>query len=195
MDAGYLLTPLTFLIEVLFGFYAILLLLRFLLQQVQANFHNPLSLTIIKLTAPVLTPLRRIVPRYKKADLSSLLAAWVVYAIQNLILLALMQYPGALLAALPWALPKVVGSVFTIFIFAIVVNAVLSWFANPNINYLQQITSSLSYPILWRIRRLLPTTTGMDFSPVLAILALIVLKMLIMPPLYALFGVPPFLRT
>jgi YggT family protein len=196
MDSAYLLTPLTFLVEVLFGFYAILLLLRFLLQQVHADFHNPLSLTIVKLTAPVLMPLRRFIPRYKKSDLSALIAAWGIYALQNLILLALIQYPGAWLAALPWAVPKLIGSIFTIFIFAIIVNAVLSWFANANTNYLQQITSSLSYPILWRIKRLLPLSSGaIDFSPMLAILALIVLKMLIMSPLYALFGVPLFLRT
>lgn len=195
MDGNYFLTPLSFLVEVLFGFYAILLLLRFLLQQVHANFHNPLSLTIVKLTSPVLMPLRRFIPPYKKADLSSLVAAWLIYSIQNIILLALSNYPGALLAALPWALPKLVGSLFSIFIFAIIINAVLSWFANPNTNYLREITGSLGAPILWRVQRFLPAGNGLDFSPALAILILIVVKMLVMPPLYALFGVPFFLRT
>ena len=195
MESGYLASPLLFLVQIGFGFYTMLLLLRFLLQVTKANFHNPLSQTIVKLTAPALKPLRKVVPGYRGLDLASLVAAWIAASIENLLILAITGHPGALIAALPWALPKVISLTFSIFIFAIVIQAILSWFPSAAGHPIQHIVYRIGSPVMDRIRRLMPSTSGIDFSPMIAIIGLMVAKMLVMPPLYALLGVPVLLQT
>ena len=62
MESSYFTNPLVFLVQVLFGLYALIVMLRFLLQLVRADFYNPLSQFIVKATSPVLNPLRRVIP-------------------------------------------------------------------------------------------------------------------------------------
>src|SRR5262245_38239331 len=64
---------LIFLIETLFNLYVLILMLRVVLQWVGANFYNPISQFVLKLTNPVVTPLRKILPPFKGIDIASLL--------------------------------------------------------------------------------------------------------------------------
>ncbi|OOZ40508.1 hypothetical protein BOW52_05760 [Solemya elarraichensis gill symbiont] len=195
MEGGYLSTPLLFLIQIGFGFYTMLLLLRFLLQATRADFYNPISQMIINVTAPVLKQFRRFIPGYRGMDISSLVAAWAATAIEGLLILAIVGYDGALLAALPWALPQLVSLFFSIFIFSIVIQAVMSWFPTTQGHPLQLLVSQIAATVTNPVRRVFPArSSGVDFTPMLAIIGLKVLKMLIMPPLFALFGVPPILQ-
>lgn len=195
MHHGYLASPMLFLVEVGFGFFTLLLLLRFLLQLTQANFHNPVCQTIVKLTAPVLRPLRRFLPGYRGLDIASLLAAWITISIENLLILAIVSYEGALIAALPWAVPKLVSMTFWIFTASIIIQAILSWFPAAGSHPIAHIVYKITNPLMQRVRKITPATSGIDFSPMIAIVGLILAKMLIMPPLYALLGVPAILQT
>ena len=62
-----------FLIETLLRLCMLVIMLRILLQLVRADFYNPLSQFVIKITNPVLAPLRRIIPSSTTFDLS----AWI----------------------------------------------------------------------------------------------------------------------
>ncbi|MBV1928161.1 MAG: YggT family protein, partial [Gammaproteobacteria bacterium] len=62
-----------YLVQTFFGFYTILVLLRFLLQLVRADFYNPISQFAIKLTSPILNPMRRVIPGWAGVDVSSLI--------------------------------------------------------------------------------------------------------------------------
>ncbi|KHF25535.1 YggT family protein [Solemya velum gill symbiont] len=195
MEGGYLSTPLLFLIQIGFGFYTMLLLLRFLLQATRADFYNPISQMIVNFTAPVLRQFRRFIPGYRGLDIASLVAAWVVTTIESVLILAIVGFQGSLLSALPWALPQLVSLLFTIFIFSIVIQAIMSWFPATHGHPLQQLVSQIAATVTNPVRRLFPVgTSGIDFTPMLAIIGLIVLKMLILPPLFALFGIPPILQ-
>ena len=80
--SGYLANPLVFLIQTLLGLYAAIVALRFLLQWVRADFYNPMSQFIVRVTTPVLRPLRRFVPSYAGLDLASLVLAWLVKTVE-----------------------------------------------------------------------------------------------------------------
>ena len=69
MGSSYLTNPLVFLVQVLFGAYILVVMLRFLLQLVRADFYNPVSQFVVKVTTPVLTPLRRVIPGVGGLDL------------------------------------------------------------------------------------------------------------------------------
>jgi len=79
----------SFLISTLFGFYIIIILLRFLLQVVRADFYNPLSQFIVKATSPVLNPMRRAIPGMFGLDVSALLLAYILQIIENMLLFAI----------------------------------------------------------------------------------------------------------
>jgi YggT family protein len=70
--------PFAFLVDTLFHLYTLALLLRFLLQLVRADFRNPLSQALVKVTNPVLLPLRRVIPGVGGIDIASIIAMLLV---------------------------------------------------------------------------------------------------------------------
>ena len=50
MSGNYLTNPLEFIISTLFGLYTLVIMVRFLLQWVRADFYNPVSQFVVKLT-------------------------------------------------------------------------------------------------------------------------------------------------
>ncbi len=190
MDSGYLATPLIFLVQVIFGFYTLMVMLRFLLQLVRADFNNPVSQFVLTLTTPVLKPLRRYIPGYRGLDITSLLVAWLVKTVEIAIILLLSGAAGVAHAIL-WAIPALVSLVFMIFTVSIFIGVLLSWFQAGYSHPVAGVIHSLNAPILRQARRFVPVISGIDLAPLAAILALTVLKMLVMPILYALVGMPP----
>jgi pyrroline-5-carboxylate reductase len=131
MTEAYFTNPLIFLVKTLFGLYITIVVIRFLLQWARADFYNPISQFVVKLTSPVLRPLRKVIPGYGGLDLSALVLAWLLKA------------DGAR-AAVPadWARPQpagrprlgnsgAVGPFISIFLFAILIRVILSW-VNPD---------------------------------------------------------------
>lgn len=189
MDASYLTNPLVFLVEVLLGAYALIVLLRFLLQYFRADFYNPVSQFVVKATDPPLRPMRRVVPGWRGWDLSSLLLAWLVKALE-LFLVLLLGGLGVHLLALLWALPELVALTINLFMIAIFIQVIMSWLNPGGYNPALDLIARLTQPLLGPAQRLLPPFGGLDLSPMLVILGLILMKMLLLPPLRAITGSP-----
>ncbi|MFB0949786.1 MAG: YggT family protein, partial [Halioglobus sp.] len=51
-----------YLIQTLLSLFLLAMLLRFLLQLVRADFYNPISQFVAKMTNPLVLPLRKIIP-------------------------------------------------------------------------------------------------------------------------------------
>jgi YggT family protein len=190
MTDAYFTNPLIFLIKTLFGLYIAIVVIRFLLQWVRADFYNPVSQFIVTLTSPVLRPLRKVVPGYAGLDLSALLLAWLLQAVELALLTWLLGLDRNPLLALGWAIPELISLMINIFLFAILIRVILSWVNpdpyNPAVNLLDRITD----PILRPAQRLLPAISGIDLSPMVAMIGLVLLEMLLLPPLQALTGSP-----
>jgi YggT family protein len=186
MGEGYLSTPLIFLVQVIFGLYALVALLRFLLQLVRADFYNPLSQFIVRITSPVLVPLRRVIPPVGGKDTASLVLAWLVLALQLLLIYVIAGRGFEPLAALLLAIPELIGLLIDIFLYSILILVIISWVNpgahNPAIGVLDALTRPLMVPA----RRILPPISGLDLSPMLVMIGLVLLKMLLIPPLNAL---------
>jgi len=192
MTSAYFTNPIIFLIQILFGFFVGVLLLRFLLQWVRADFYNPISQFVVKITTPVLRPFRRVIPGYAGLDPAALVLAWLVKAGELGIVALLLSLPVNPLQALIWALPELVELTITLFIFGVLIRAILSWF-NPDpyrAHPLAALLDSLTEPIMGLARRLLPPFGGLDLSPMLVMIGLILLKMLLLPPLNLVTGNP-----
>ena len=190
MGNGYLTNPAIFLIHTLFGLYALVVMLRLLLQLVRADFHNPASQFIVKITHPALRPLRRFIPPIAGMDGASLVLAWALKAVEFSLILLLLDTNASLVAPLIWA-PVALGQMtLNIFLFAIIIQAVLSWINPDPYNPMHQLLHSLTRPVLAPFQRMIPPISGMDLSPMAAIIALYLLQMLLLPPLRYLVGMP-----
>jgi YggT family protein len=76
-----------------------------------------------------------------------------------------------------FAIAKILDVVLSIYMWIIIARALLSWVSPDPRNRIVQILHQLTDPVLWRIRRFLPFRgVGIDFSPVVVILAIIFLR-------------------
>ncbi|MCC7121185.1 MAG: YggT family protein, partial [Gammaproteobacteria bacterium] len=124
MNSGYVSSAGTFLLDVIFGLYIGAVMLRLFLQWARADFYNPLSQAIVKLTNPVLRPLRRYLPAVGRIDTASVVA---ILALQMLVVwlkIALVGASAGVGAIAVFALAELVSKAIYIFMFAIFVQVV-----------------------------------------------------------------------
>jgi YggT family protein len=157
-----------YLVQTFLTLYLVAMLLRFVLQLVRADFYNPISQFLVKVTNPLVIPLRRVIPGLGGLDLASLLLALVLQTLGIVVLLLLngLSMPNPLLLIL-WSALGVLGLLVNIYFFCLLGMIILSWIAagskHPAIYLLYQITE----PVMAPVRKVLPSAGGMDFSPIL----------------------------
>jgi len=190
MGSGYFTNPVIFLVQVLFGAYIMIVMLRFLLQLSRADFYNPISQFIVKLTSPVLKPLRRLIPGLGGIDLASVVLMWVLKALELGIVVALKGVSLNPLLAFAWAIPDLVQLCINVFLFSILIQVIFSWVNPGAYNPVNAIISYLTDPIMRPVRRVIPPIGGLDLSPMVAMIGLYMLQMLLLPPLLAITGSP-----
>ncbi len=190
MGGSYLTNPLVFLVQTLFGLYILVVMLRFLLQWVRADFYNPISQFLVKATNPPLRPLRRVIPGFRGIDFASVVLMWGLKTIE-LVLVALFT-SGSITLILPLllAIPELISLLLNVFLFAILIQVIISWINPGSYNPASSLLYSLTEPVLRPIRRRLPAADGLDFSPLVAMIVLVLLKMLLLPPLQMLSQSP-----
>ncbi|MGD8911992.1 MAG: YggT family protein [Candidatus Thiodiazotropha sp.] len=190
MGSSYLANPLVFLVQTLFGLYILAVMLRFLLQLVRADFYNPISQFLVKATNPPLKPLRRIIPGIGGIDLSSLMLAWLLKAIELFLVLSITGNSINLIAPFIWAIPELVELLINIYLFGILIQVILSWVNPGSYNPATALLYSLTGPLMRPAQKILPPMGGIDLSPMLVMIGLILLKMLLLPPLLHLTSSP-----
>lgn len=184
---NYLSEPLVFLIQILFGLYIMVVMLRFLFQLLRVDFYNPVSQAIVKVTNPPLRILRRFIPSIGKVDTSSLLLMLILQYLSFVLITLVVNAHFLPVTLLFLSLIELISQAFNIFIFSIIILAVLSWVSSPHQhNPIAPILEQLTRPIMQPARRLLPPMSGIDLSPMVVLIALFFFKMLLIPPLQGL---------
>ena len=188
-------TAAVYVLQTLGSLYLLIVLLRFVLQLVRANFYNPLCQFAVKATQPLLKPLRRVIPSLFGLDMSSLvLAILVQLALMALTLLLTYGTMGNFLQLLVWALIGVTALFLKIFFFALIVSVILSWVAPGSHNPGAELVNQICEPALAPFRKILPNLGGLDISPILAFMVLKLLDMLVINNLAAMAMMPDILR-
>ncbi|MCW8890441.1 MAG: YggT family protein [Sedimenticola sp.] len=183
MGSNYLTDPVAFLIQVIFDLYIMVVMLRFILQLVHADFYNPISQFAVKVTTPALRPFRRFIPGIGGIDIASIVLMLVLKTLE-LSLIMLVSGKGAQpLAALAYAVPDLLELAINFFLFAILIQVILSWVNPGHYNPATALLHSITQPILKPAQRLIPPISGLDLSPMLVLVGLQLLKMLLLPPL------------
>ena len=188
-------TAAVYVLQTLGSLYLLIVLMRFVLQLVRANFYNPICQFIVKATQPLLKPLRRIIPSVFGLDMSSLvLAILVQLALMALTLLLTYGTTGNPLQLLIWSLIGVTALFLNIFFFALIISVILSWVAPGSHNPGAELVNQICEPALAPFRKILPNLGGLDISPILAFMALKLIDMLVINNLAAMTMMPEILR-
>ncbi|MBL1260231.1 MAG: YggT family protein [Thiotrichaceae bacterium] len=183
MDSSYLSNPALYLIDALFGLYLIAVMLRFLLQLVRASFHNPICQFLVKITNPPLVALRRIIPGFKGIDIASLFLLLALQLAAILLKLLIIGQSFSIVMILPIAVADLLSLALNVFMVAILIQVVLSWVGQGVHNPITTTIYSLTEPVLRPVRRLIPPIAGMDLAPLVALLAIPLIKMLVISPI------------
>ncbi len=176
---GNLSSALIYIINAITTIVVFIFMLRFLLPLLRADFRNPIAQGLLRITSPVVVPVRRVVPSIGSIDTATILVAfaiqffvtWLIQAIfaeaPRLGVLAFMTVIGLVMIAI------------RIFIFAIVVSIVIRWIAPGQYSPIAGLADTIAEPVLKPFRRLIPPLGGFDISPIFAIILLTALTIVV----------------
>ena len=168
-----------FVINALTSLYLLVLLLRFWLPWLRADFRNPLAQGILRLTSPLVIPIRRIVPPFGRLDTATVLVAFVIQYIAVLLMLLIMGVTPGIAPIAITSIVKLVVLSINLFVYAIFIRIILSWIAQGAYNPATAIITTLTEPVLRPFRRLVPPLGGFDISPIFAIILLFAATILV----------------
>lgn len=168
------------LIQTVCNLYLLAVLLRFLLQLARADFYNPVSQFVVRVTNPAVKPLRRVIPGFRGIDFASLVLALLVQAVALALIFLVFGagIPNPLLL-LVWAAIGVVAMIVNIYFIAILASIVLSWVASGSYNPAVILIHQLTEPVMAPFRKLLPPLGGLDLSPILVFLLINVVQIVL----------------
>lgn len=181
---SYLLQAGVVLIQFVIGLYLLLVLLRFLFQLARADFYNPVSQAVVTVTNPPLRLLRKFVPGFGGIDWPSIVLLFSVQALEitllTLLLTGQMPSPFGLLVLCAAHLLQLTAYVYMFFIF---ITIVISWISPGAYNPLTVLIYQVTQPIMSRVQRRIPTTAGLDWSPMVVLLGIYLFLSLVVAPL------------
>ncbi|MGR9106043.1 MAG: YggT family protein [Gammaproteobacteria bacterium] len=189
MGSSYYTNPLIFLIETFFNLYILAVLLRFLLQWANADFYNPISQFLVKITHPPLKILRRAIPAIGRIDTASLVFMILLQMISGWLVFVLKGSGAPIEAVFVWAIMELISLLINLFVVLILVEVVLSWVNPGTYNAATSLIYYLTEPLLRMVRRVIPPLGGIDFSPLVVLVALQLVKMLLFPPMIQLISI------
>jgi YggT family protein len=178
---------LLFLVKTLADLYLLTFLLRFILHWMGASYYNPLAQFVIRVTNPLVKPVRRAVPRAGAIDLATLLVLIVLESGATWLLLLLDGLGAPPLIFALYVAVRIANLTLWFYTIAILIYAVLSWFGDRAYSPIGVVLGELVEPVLRPARRLLPPIGGLDLSPLLVLI-------LLQAILIALPRLPLFLR-
>ncbi|MBE2293815.1 MAG: YggT family protein [Phycisphaerales bacterium] len=154
-------------------------MLRFLLQYVRADFYNPLVQFLVRITNPLLLPLRRLIPGYRGLDMASIVLAFALQLLEVILMAALREYAAGVGGILLITVMELFKLLINIYLWGVIIQVVLSWVNPDPYHPVARVLAQLTAPLLRPARRLIPPISGVDLSPMLVVVALIFVSLLL----------------
>ena len=171
------------LVNTLGGLYVLAVLLRFMLQVARADFYNPFTQAIVRVTDPAVRAFRRVIPGYRGLDFASLILALVAQCVCTFLLITTSGYavPGAGLV-ITWSVVGLLSFILNIYFWAMMISIIASFIAPYSGHPALMLVRQLTEPVMEPFRRLLPSMGGLDLSPIFVFLGLQIIRMLFIDP-------------
>lgn len=173
-----------FLVQSIFDLYIFILLLRVILQWVNIDSCNPIFVLVAKLTNPPLRPICRVIPRLYGIDFAAIILLLGLEMLKGAFLFSIQIHAMPhLLGLVVLAFAELLNQLINIFFYAVIALTILSWISPLVHSPLIEILVRICEPLIKPIRGLLPSISGLDFSPLILIVSLKLLTMLLVQPL------------
>lgn len=179
---SYLLNAVSMIIQLIFQAVVTVLLLRVAAEACRADFNNPLSQFIYRYTNPVLAPIRRVLPNWRRINLAALLLAWLAMLIQRLLLFALVGVMPHPLGLIVLSLAELLDFALLFYLVLIFGWSLLSMFNVDPRHPLLRLAGALVAPLLRPLRGKL-IAGQIDFAPMAVMIVLLLARLLIAAPL------------
>ncbi|RKZ38540.1 MAG: YggT family protein [Gammaproteobacteria bacterium] len=165
---------LVFLVTTVFSIYILLLMLRFLLQWLRVAFRrDPLLQLLLKMTDPPLRLLYNFIPGWHDIDFAAIVLMLILKMVELSLITWLYGQHLGITGLLLLSMAELLSLLIYIFIFAILIQALLSWITPAgSYNPFHDILYHLNEPLLRPVRYKMPQMQGLDFSPLIVIIAL-----------------------
>ncbi len=162
----------SYLVSTLIGLYVAAVMLRLMLQWVRADFYNPLSQFLVKVTNPALVPLRRIIPSIGRLDTASVVLMLLLEILGIWLVSKIGSAPLPILEIIAFACIKLLMTLLMTYFFLIIVAVILSWLGQGLRHPFIPLVFQLTEPVLRPIRRVIPPIAGIDLSPLVALIGI-----------------------
>jgi YggT family protein len=173
-----------FLINTLFDLYLFVIIARIILAYVRVDYYNPLTQFIIKITQPVITPLRRKIPNIGNVETASIVFALLLEIIRFALIGFIVVGTANIVGILLLSAADILKTIINVFFYAIIIQAIMSW-VQQGYNPMSQILMQVTAPIMRPLHRFIPPIGGIDISPIVALIGLQFLSILLINPLLA----------
>lgn len=171
---------LVLLINSIGGLYILAVLLRFLLQAARADFYNPVTQAIVKITAPLVNPLRRIIPGYRGFDFASLVLALLLNCIATALMITASGFALVPIGTIiSWSFVGLVAFILNIYFWSLLISVIASFIAPFSGHPILLLIHQLLDPLYKRVRGIIPAMGGLDFSPLFLFLGIQILEILV----------------
>jgi len=170
---------LSFLAGTLIDLYITAVLLRLLLQWVRADFYNPVCQFLVKVTNPVIVPMRRVIPSIGRLDTASVVLMVILEFCSVWIASRLSSSPLTVDQVFLFSLVKLLAALLMTYFFLIIASVILSWLGSQMRHPIIPLVYQLTEPALRPFRKIIPPIAGLDLSPLFALIAIRFLLLLI----------------
>jgi YggT family protein len=162
---------LIFVFRALIELYIITFVLRLILQWIRADTRNPLVQFILRVTNPLVVPLRRYIPTAWGFDTATFIVLFVIQALTITALLnvacTVTPHVGQIISL---SLLRLVHLVLNVYLFLILAYVILSWIGPGGYNPAVSLLGNIVQPALRPLRRWIPPIAGIDLSPLFALI-------------------------
>ena len=171
-----------FLVDTVLSLYILIVLLRFLFQLTGVDFYNPISQFIVKTSNPPIRRLRRVVPGLWGIDFAAVVLLIVLEGARIGVTALLIGRTPQLAGVLVLSIAELLKLAVYVMVFSIFIRALLSWISMGRSHPMLLLLYSFTEPLMAPARRILPATSGLDLSPIIVFIVLmLVLKLFIQP--------------
>jgi len=162
----------SYLVGTLIDLYVAAVLLRLLLQWVRADFYNPLCQFLVKVTNPILVPLRRVIPSIGRLDTASVVLMLALEIVGIWVISSIGSTPMNIQQIVAFGAIKLLMTLLMTYFFLIIASVILSWIGQRSHHPVVPLVYQLTEPVLKPLRKFIPPIAGLDLSPLFALIAI-----------------------
>ncbi|WP_136254907.1 YggT family protein [Onishia niordana] len=178
------------LVNTLINIYLLMLMMRFLLQASRADYYNPISQSVVKVTQPVVKPFQGFLRPVGRFDLATLAAAFLIKVVSIILIMQVAGYGMPPIAGLAIAgVAAIASGILKIYFFALIVMIILSWVAPQASHPGALLVMQLVEPIMAPVRKVIPPLGMIDLSPIVVFISISLLDSLVVGSLTRAAGI------